>query len=132
MSQPSQYMGCPWVKNAYTWDHKIQTCHRKLGTGSGAILFTRVCHLRTEVPLEFGAETGSVLVTLIYVTQQVEEWTRTVVLFRLEGQTHKERLQHIPLLLAEHPYVPHTEGMLLSGMGGALCCMCLLGRRYVH
>lgn len=132
MSQPSQYMGRLCVINAYTWDHKIQTWHRKLGAGAGAIPFTRICHLRTEVPLEFGAGTGSVLVTLVYITQQVEGWTRTVILSRLEEQTHKERLQHIPLLLAEHPYVPNTEGMLLSSMGGALCCMCLLGIQYVH
>lgn len=47
----------------------------------------------------------------IYITRQVQGWAREATLLRLEGQTHKERWQHIALV---DPRVPHEDTLLLS------------------
>ena len=40
-SQPSQWMDRPWVRNARTWEHKVQMWHKKSRTGSEAVSITK-------------------------------------------------------------------------------------------
>lgn len=40
-----------------------------------------------------------------------------MALFRLEGQAHKGRLQHVAFVTPGHPQVPQRAGLLLSVMG---------------
>lgn len=75
----------------------------------------RSCHSRTEAPLELGARADSAWVILFFSCYTADGgWTRALALFRLEGQTTKDRQRNMALAAGWAP-----SGMLLSRMGGA-------------